>query len=183
MRATVEEGEVGVAVQLDVWVHVRACMPMLLAWAIGGKPRGAAFAARVRTRFGSSSPARAFLSVTAALSFATRSFARMGPPRQDRPVTVRPHPSGPVPAGSATSFGRTATRGSQATNLGDCGPRDRRATVVHGPEGYERGIWHQPQGRSRRQRGDPLGSFLFLRCRSDRCIRPYCFAGARQWRV
>src|SRR4030081_213905 len=63
-----------------------------------------------------------------------------------------------------------ATRRSQATNLGDCGPRESRATFAYGPEGNVRGIWHQPQGRRRSQRGGPSGSLLFLELASDQSV-------------
>jgi hypothetical protein len=167
MRPAIQEREVGVTVQLDVGVHDRTCRPMLLAW-----PElisDATFAVSAVTRFESSSRARASSSVTSASSCATRSSTtRMtGRPRQDGSY-MRASAKGCVSPGSETSSRCAATRRSLATKIGDCHLFVERDTVVDGPEGNVRRIWHQPQGRRRSPRGDPAGSFLFLR----RPIRP-----------
>src|SRR5258708_18728789 len=164
MRPTIKEREVGVAVQLDVWVHDRIGRPMLLAWP-GWWISDATFAARAKTRFESSSPARASSSVTSASSCATRSFTpKARQPRGRHLFEVKSRAGRTLPAGSATFFKRTATRRSLATKIGDCQPFDGRDKLVQPPKETFEGSGTSRKAGAGAQEASRRVHFFFRAC-------------------
>src|SRR5258708_3554838 len=115
---------------LVVGVHDCIGRPMLLAWP-GWWISDATFAARAKTRFESSSPARASSSVTSASSCATRSFTpKARQPRGRHLFEVKSRAGRTLPAGSANFFHPTATRRILATKIWDLPPFDRPDKLV-----------------------------------------------------